>query len=81
MGIEREIESITIAFEESYGFYGESVVKEIVGINKKNYWDIIKIEVSTAIFIHSEYIGSSVVDVIPFHQIKSCAVVLKCEEN
>jgi hypothetical protein len=56
-------------------------VKEIVGINKKNDWDIIKIEVSTAIFIHSEYIGSSIIDVIPFHQIKSCAVILKCEEN
>lgn len=28
MGIEREIESITIAFEEPYGFYGESGVKD-----------------------------------------------------
>jgi hypothetical protein len=80
MGIEREIESVTISFEEPYGLYGESVVKEIVGINKKN-WEITKIEVSTAIFIYSEYIGTSVVDVIPFHQIKSCTVILKCEEN
>jgi hypothetical protein len=80
MGIERKIESITIAFEEPYGLYGESVVKEIVGSNK-NEWEVTKIEVSTAIFIHSEYIGSSIVDVIPFHQIRSCAVILKCAEN
>ena len=80
MGIDKEIESVTIAFDEPYGLYGESVVKEIVGTNK-NGWEIIKIEVSTAIFIHSEYIGSSIVDVIPFHQIKSCAVALKCEKN
>jgi hypothetical protein len=80
MAIEREIESITIAFEEPYGLYGESVVKETVG-TKQNDWDVIKIEVSTAIFIHSEYLGSSIVDVIPFHQIKNCAAILKCEEN
>jgi hypothetical protein len=80
MGIEREIESITIAFEEPYGLYGESIVKETLGTTM-NEWEITKIEVSTAIFIHSEYIGSSIVDVIPFHQIKSCAVILKCERN
>ena len=80
MGIQREIESVTIDFVESYGLYGESAVKETVGTNRDN-WEITKIEVSTAIFIHSEYIGSSVVDVIPFHQIKRCAVILKSERN
>ena len=80
MGIDREIESVTIAFEEPYGLYGESVVKEIVGFNKNN-WEVTKIEVSTAIFIYSEYIGLSIVDVIPFHQIKNCAVILKCERK
>jgi hypothetical protein len=80
MGIEREIESVTINFEEPYELYGESNVKEIVGINKNN-WEITKIEVSTAIFIHSEYIGTSLVDIIPFHQIKKCTVILKCEKN
>lgn len=80
MAIEREIESITLAFEEPYGLYGESVVKETVG-SKQNEWEVTKIEVSTAIFIHSEYIGSSIVDVIPLNQIKNCAVILKCEEN
>ncbi len=80
MAIEREIESIRLVFEEPYGLYGESVVKETVG-TKHNEWEVTKIEVSTAIFIHSEYIGSSIVDVIPLNQIKNCAVILKCEEN
>ena len=35
MGITREIESITIDFEEPYQLYGESVIKEVVG-NVKN---------------------------------------------
>ncbi len=80
MGIEREIESVTIVFEEPYGLYGESVVKQMLGTDK-NGWEIIKIEVSTAIFIYSDYIGTSIVDVIPFHQVKSCAVILKCKQD
>ena len=78
MRIEKEIECIKIDFEEPYGFYGESVVQETVGSQGDNNWEITKIEVSTAIFIHSEYIRSSIVDVIPFHQIKNCTCILKC---
>ncbi|MGB7968123.1 MAG: hypothetical protein WCF28_00975 [Methanobacterium sp.] len=80
MGITREIESITIDFEEPYQLYGESVIKEVVG-NVKNDREIIKIEVSSAIFIYREYLGTVFVDVIPFHQIKNCATVLKCEKE
>jgi hypothetical protein len=78
MGIEREIESIEIDFEDPYELYGESVIKEIVGA-VKNDQEIIKIEVSTAIFIHREYIESKyvIVDVIPFHQVRRCAAMLK----
>jgi hypothetical protein len=79
MGIKSEIESVTIDFEEPYQLYGESVVKEVVG-NVKNEQEIIKIEVSTAIFIYREYLGSKIVDVIPFHQIKRCATILKSRE-
>jgi hypothetical protein len=80
MGIEREIESIEIDFNDPYELNGESVVKEIVGA-VKNDQEIIKIEVSTAIFIHREYIESKyvIVDVIPFHQIRRCAAMLKDE--
>jgi hypothetical protein len=80
MGIKREIESIEIDFNDPYEVNGESVVKEIVGA-VKNDQEIIKIEVSTAIFIHREYIESKyvVVDVIPFHQIRRCAAMLKDE--
>ena len=78
MTIEREIESIEIDFEDSYELYGQSVVKEIVGA-VKNDQEIIKIEVSSAIYIHREYIESKyvIVDVIPFHQIRRCAAMLK----
>ena len=51
MGIKREIESIEIDFNNPYELNGESVVKEIVGAVKHDQ-EIIKIEVSTAIFIH-----------------------------
>jgi hypothetical protein len=78
MRIEKEIGCIQIDFEEPYDFYGKSVVKETVGTCGDNNWEITKIEVSTAVFIHSEYIGTSIVDVIPFHQIKKCTCVLKC---
>ena len=80
MGIKREIESIEIDFNDPYELNGESVVKEIVGA-VKNEQEIIKIEVSTAIFIHREYIESKyvIVDVIPFHQIRRCAAMLKDE--
>ena len=44
MGIDSEIESIEIDFEDSYGLFGESVVKEIVGAVKNDH-EIIKIEV------------------------------------
>ena len=78
MGINKEIESIEIDFNDPYELNGESVVKEIVGA-VKNDQEIIKIEVSTAIFIHREYIESKyvIVDVIPFHQIIICAAMLK----
>ena len=78
MGINREIESIEIDFNDPYELNGESVVKEIVGA-VRNDQEIIKIEVSTAIFIHREYIESKyvIVDVIPFHQIRRCAAMLK----
>jgi hypothetical protein len=78
MGINKEIESIEIDFNDPYELNGESVVKEIVGA-VKNDQEIIKIEVSTAIFIHREYIESKyvIVDVIPFHQIRRCATMLK----
>lgn len=78
MGINNEIESIEIDFNNPYELNGESVVKEIVGAVKNNQ-EIIKIEVSTAIFIHREYIESKyvIVDVIPFHQIRRCAAMLK----
>ena len=78
MGINKEIESIEIDFNDPYELNGESVVKEIVGA-VKNDQEIIKIEVSTAIFIHREYIESKyvIVDVIPFHQIRRCAAMLK----
>ena len=78
MAIEGEIESIEIDFEDSYELYGQSVVKEIVGA-VKNDQEIIKIEVSSAIYIHREYIESKyvIVDVIPFHQIRRCAAMLK----
>jgi hypothetical protein len=78
MGIDSEIESIEIDFEDSYGLFGESVVKEIVGAVKNDH-EIIKIEVSSAIFIHREYIESKyvIVDVIPFHQVRRCAAILK----
>jgi hypothetical protein len=54
------------------------VIKEIVGA-VKNDQEIIKIEVSTAIFIHREYIESKyvIVDVIPFQQVRRCAAMLK----
>ncbi len=80
MGIKREIESIEIDFNDPYELNGESVIKEIVGA-VKNDQEIIKIEVSTAIFIHREYIESKyvIVDVIPFHQIRRCAAMLKDE--
>ena len=80
MGIKREIESIEIDFNDPYEINGETVVKEIVGAVKNNQ-EIIKIEVSTAIFIHREYIESKyvIVDVIPFHQIRRCAAMLKDE--
>jgi len=81
MRIEKEIECIKIDFEEPYEFYGESAVKEIVGTHGDNNWEITKIEVSTAIFIHSEYIGCSIVDIIPLHQIKKCTCILKCGGN
>jgi hypothetical protein len=66
MGINKEIESIEIDFNDPYELNGESVVKEIVGA-VKNDQEIIKIEVSSAIFIHREYIESKyvIVDVIP----------------
>jgi hypothetical protein len=78
MGIKREIESIEIDFNDPYELNGVSVVKEIVGA-VKNDQEIIKIEVSTAIFIHREYIESKyvIVDVIPFNQIRRCAAMLK----
>lgn len=78
MGINKEIESIEIDFNDLYELNGESVVKEIVGA-VKNDQEIIKIEVSSAIFIHREYIESKyvIVDVIPFHQIRRCAAMLK----
>lgn len=78
MGINKEIESIEIDFNDPYELNGESVVKEIVGA-VKNDQEIIKIEVSTAIFIHREFIESKyvIVDVIPFHQIRRCAAMLK----
>ncbi len=78
MGIEKEIESIEIDFEDPYELYGESVVKEIVGA-VKNGQEIVKIEVSSAIFIHRELIESKyiIVDIIPFHQIRRCAAILK----
>ncbi|MGB9201386.1 hypothetical protein [Methanobacterium sp.] len=78
MGINKEIESIEIDFNDPYELNGESVVKEIVGA-VKNDQEIIKIEVSSAIFIHREYIESKyiIVDVIPFHQIRRCAAMLK----
>ena len=78
MGINKEIESIEIDFNDPYELNGESVVKEIVGA-VKNDQEIIKIEVSTAIFIHREYIESKyvIVDVIPFNQIRRCAAMLK----
>jgi hypothetical protein len=78
MGINKEIESIEIDFDNPYELNGESVVKEIVGA-VKNDQEIIKIEVTTAIFIHREYIESKyvIVDVIPFNQIRRCAAMLK----
>jgi len=78
MGINKEIESIEIDFNDPYELNGESVVKEIVGA-VKNDQEIIKIEVTSAIFIHREYIESKyvIVDVIPFHQIRRCAAMLK----
>jgi hypothetical protein len=78
MGIEKEIGSIEIDFEDSYELNGETVVKEIVGA-VKNDQEIIKIEVSSAIFIHREFIESKyiIVDVIPFHQVRRCAAILK----
>jgi len=78
MGIKNEIGSIEIDFNEPYELNGESVIKEIVGA-VKNDQEIIKIEVSTAIFIHREFIESKyvIVDVIPFHQIRRCAAMLK----
>jgi hypothetical protein len=78
MGINKEIESIEIDFDDPYELNGESVVKEIVGA-VKNDQEIIKIEVTTAIFIHREYIESKyvIVDVIPFNQIRRCAAMLK----
>ncbi|MGB7970074.1 MAG: hypothetical protein WCF28_10955 [Methanobacterium sp.] len=78
MGINKEIESIEIDINDLYELNGESVVKEIVGA-VKNDQEIIKIEVSSAIFIHREYIESKyvIVDVIPFHQIRRCAAMLK----
>jgi hypothetical protein len=79
MKIEKEVESIKIYFEEPYDFYGKSVVKETVGNYGDNNYEITKIEVSNAIFIHSVNLGCSIVDVIPFHQIKKCTVSLKCE--
>jgi hypothetical protein len=81
MRIEKEIGCIKIDFEKPYDFYGHSVVEEMVGSYGDNDWEITKIEVSTAIYIHSEYIGSSIVDVIPFHQIKKCTCILKCGSN
>ena len=78
MGINKEIESIEIDFNDPYELNGESVVKEIVGA-VKNDQEIIKIEVTSAIFIHREYIESKyvIVDVIPFNQIRRCAAMLK----
>jgi len=78
MGINKEIESIEIDFDDPYELNGESVVKEIVGA-VKNDQESIKIEVTTAIFIHREYIESKyvIVDVIPFNQIRRCAAMLK----
>jgi hypothetical protein len=76
MGIDNEIESVTIDFEEPYQLYGQSVVKEVVG-NVKNDQTVIKIEISSAIFIHREYIGNVIVDIVPLHQIKRCAAILK----
>jgi len=74
----KEIESIEIDFEDSHELNGESVIKEIVGA-VKNDQEIIKNEVSSAIFIHREFIESKyiIVDVIPFHQVRRCAAILK----
>jgi len=80
MGIEETIEKVEIEFEENYGgkTIEEYLEKEI------NNQKTIKIEISTAIFIHRKYIEKAdyvTVDVIPFHHIKSCNAVLKEEEK
>lgn len=81
MVIEKEIQSLELDFEDSYELYGQSVLKEIVGA-VKNDQEIVKIEVSSAIFIYREYIETKyiTVDVIPFHQVRRCAALLKDEE-
>ena len=80
MGIDKEIESITIDFEEPHQLYGQSVLKEIVG-NIKDDQEVTKIEISSAIFIYREYLGNVIIDVIPFHQIKRCVTILKPYEK
>ncbi len=81
MGIEAVIESLEIDFEELTG-YEEKTVKEIVGAVKYGQ-EIIKIEITSAIFIYRQYIEENAnqitVDVIPFHHIKGCKAVLKDE--
>jgi hypothetical protein len=81
MGIDKEIESLELEFEDTCELYDESAVKEKVG-EIRNGQEIIKIEISSAIFIYREYIETKelLVDVIPFHHIRRCSVVLKNNE-
>lgn len=58
---------------------GETTISEFIG-NEKNEQKTIKIEITSAVFIHRQWTNEMsyvTVDVIPFHQIESCNAVLK----
>ena len=82
MGIKGKILNVEIDFKETTE-REEFKVKESLG-DVKNNQRIIRIEISSAIFIYRQNIESpenTTVYVIPFEQIKDCIVSLADEEK
>ncbi len=58
---------------------GKTSITELID-EEKNAQKTIKIQITSAVFIHRQWTNKMnyvTVDVIPFHQIKSCSAVLK----
>ena len=81
MGIKGKIVKVEIDFKENTE-REEFKVKESLGDIKNNQKNT-KIEISSAIFIYRQNIGThkyTTVDVIPFNQIKDCTATLNEEK-